>query len=186
MELGNLLYGNSRGAYPVPREDAWENCFNTLLKLIDGPRIDGYGTEFSCPVFEIHRYYWGDCTCGFEEAEYAWSQSNQHAPTCSTDGSEDCPCGYFGRYARWVSTHAHDQACPIIRPNFAYAPMGFTLKWYKYPFRDAYMSHPLTFSDFRTMINACITWVRDHPHAVPNHHRRELSHTHRCSAGAGR
>lgn len=150
MELGNLLFGNSRGAYPVPRDDDWQNCFSTLLRLIDGPNYDGYGTEFVSEVFELHRYYWGDCTCGGED------------------------------------TGSHKPSCPIIRPNFAYAPTGFSLKWYKYPFRDAYMSQPLAFEEFRAIINDCIAWLRDHPHAISTCAHTRSSGTRSISARTSR
>jgi len=99
MELGNLLFGNSRGENPVPREDSWENCFSTLLKLIDGPNYNGYGTEFVCEAFEIHRYYCGDCTCGFEEAEIAWETDNPHTTFCRNNTDKLCICGVNDHYA---------------------------------------------------------------------------------------
>jgi len=146
MEIGNLIFGHSRGQFPVPRDAGWEESFRELLEAIDGPDCDGYGTEFVCEVFELHRYYWSDCTCGGED------RGN------------------------------HQPSCPILRPNFAYAPTGFSLKWYKYPFRDAYMSHRLTFEEFRTTINACITWLRNHPHAISTRAHTRSSDTRSISA----
>lgn len=43
---------------------------------------DGYGVEFVTDVFEMHPYYWGDCTCGYEQRECAWSDANKHRPGC--------------------------------------------------------------------------------------------------------
>jgi len=62
MELGNLIFGNSRGIYKVPRE--WSNIFSELLKAIDGDDYDEYGSEYDGEKFTIMPYWWGDCTCG--------------------------------------------------------------------------------------------------------------------------
>lgn len=72
MELGNLLFGHSRGKYPVPRD--WrESAFQTFLKscgfdetygycrtkddphIIRKPKDFGYENE----VFILRPYYWG-------------------------------------------------------------------------------------------------------------------------------
>lgn len=42
----------------------------------------GYGAEWDSAVFEMHPFYWGDCECGHEEAEWTWCEENDHAPTC--------------------------------------------------------------------------------------------------------
>lgn len=186
MELGNLLFGHSHGNYAVPREDPWEQCFVTLLKFIDGPNYDGYGTEFVCEDFEIHRYYWGDCICGFEAAETEWHNANPHSEECQYNRITFCHCGTHTAYITWLTTHNHKQDCPIIRPNFAYAPLGFALSWYKYPFRDAYMSHPVTFEEFRNIINKCLAWLQQHPHARPQRTQISRTHTRRLSIHTAR
>ena len=76
MELGNLLFGNSRGNYPVPRGFSsetyeWQHRFYDFLDHIG---CDNYGFLLSdqdnkhqnhrggitTEVFEINPYYWGD------------------------------------------------------------------------------------------------------------------------------
>lgn len=42
----------------------------------------GYGTEFTNATFELHPYYWGDCTCTFDEAESDWWDTHEHAAAC--------------------------------------------------------------------------------------------------------
>lgn len=42
----------------------------------------GYATEFSNDTFELHPYYWGDCTCTFDDDEGEWDRSHDHAATC--------------------------------------------------------------------------------------------------------
>lgn len=73
MELGNLVFGNSRGEHLVPRRCGWEEVLYELCSEIesDSSSFDlGYGVNFENKVFMINRYYWGDCTCGFENKEF--------------------------------------------------------------------------------------------------------------------
>ena len=64
MELGNLMFGNSRGKYAVvPREDYQEVFF----KFLDNNGFDMYGYKmgskervFENNTFIIRPYYWGD------------------------------------------------------------------------------------------------------------------------------
>lgn len=78
MELGNLVFGNSRGEFPIDR--GLEGIFYTLLEAID-PTNPGY-TTFENEVFVTRPYYWGDCSCGHEEAAYAWEQAHPHMHKC--------------------------------------------------------------------------------------------------------
>lgn len=63
IELGNLLFGNSRGNYAIEREE-WQNPF---CKFLDHNGFDGYGYKegsnercFENDTFIIRPYYWGD------------------------------------------------------------------------------------------------------------------------------
>lgn len=63
MEIGNLLFGNSRGTYPVDR-DTYQDAFCNFLER-NG--FDGYGHKegsdddvFENDTFVIRPYYWGD------------------------------------------------------------------------------------------------------------------------------
>ena len=63
MEIGNLLFGNSRGNYPVPRGE-WQELFTDFLAY-NGFDMYGYkeGAKeafFENDVFSIRPYYWGD------------------------------------------------------------------------------------------------------------------------------
>lgn len=42
----------------------------------------GYGQEFKNDVFEMRPYWWGGCTCGYDEKDFAWSEEHLHAETC--------------------------------------------------------------------------------------------------------
>lgn len=85
MEMGNMLFGHSRGEYPIPRGKGWEEELNRLFDTYAPARDNSwreYGEVFENDTFFVFPYYWGDCTCGYETAEWAWSESHQHEPTC--------------------------------------------------------------------------------------------------------
>ena len=125
-ELGNLLFGNSHGEYPVvPREEMQDVFVDFLDKLgCDMYGIAMYDTEnkvliypgntkeiktgFGNEVFEIHPYYWGD----------------------------------------------DDELCET--PNFIYRPEGLELRWYKYPMRDSYSNIKLTAEKLREICGKCL------------------------------
>ena len=39
--------------------------------------------------------------------------------------------------------------------NFIFYPTGFEMIWYKYPLRDAWSNKPITYQEFKDMINKC-------------------------------
>lgn len=87
MELGNFLFGNSRGEHRVDRglQDHWHKWMEKL-------GFDSYGNYeapdgdwswgFENDVFSIQPYYWGYCNCGYEERELEWTQAHQHREAC--------------------------------------------------------------------------------------------------------
>jgi len=42
----------------------------------------GYGQDFKNDTFEMFPFYWGDCTCGYAEAEEEWSATHVHTQEC--------------------------------------------------------------------------------------------------------
>ena len=93
MELGNLMFGNSRGNYEIDREK-YQDIF---LEWLDAHGFDGYGlaadaqmaerftsegedTRFENDVFVIRPYYWG------EDARIAAKPNFVYKP----DGLEIC------------------------------------------------------------------------------------------------
>ena len=126
MELGNLVFGNSRGEFKFPNRnivnsDEWTNLLYAINGEDDIDALRGYCKEcspyinkrggFANDIFEINPYYWGECDCGVED-ETSDEEYVEHKPDCS-----------------------------LVLHNFIYKPIGFWIDWYKYPFRDSYMSH---------------------------------------------
>lgn len=42
----------------------------------------GYGHEYKNDVFEMHPFYWGDCTCHYDKARDDWEEKHNHAEDC--------------------------------------------------------------------------------------------------------
>lgn len=63
MELGNMMFGNSRGQFPIER-DGWEEELERLFEAYADGEVNYYGEEYENSVFLVMPYWWGDCTCG--------------------------------------------------------------------------------------------------------------------------
>lgn len=117
IELGNLLFGHSRGEYCFPDREIVDSA--EWCNLLDITKSDFYGytaSESENPrggyendVFAIGPYWWGD-----------------------EDNKEECEA-----------------------PNFLYKPTGFEIRWYKYPFRDSYMTENLTSEQILEIFEKC-------------------------------
>ena len=84
MELGNMIFGNSRGEYEVPRDD---DMWFQLKRLADATGNDTYFyNHFENDTFAVRSYCWDDCDCGFDERwekNYAgWAIAHPHSPDC--------------------------------------------------------------------------------------------------------
>jgi len=82
MELGNAVFGNSRGEYPVSRKEFQPDMFRLLYVLC--PENGGYGIDFENDVFSIFPYWWGECTCGWEFIDdgHGTAYRLKHHPDC--------------------------------------------------------------------------------------------------------
>lgn len=78
MEIGNMMFGNSMGKFKIER-GKYETQMQFLFLAMG---VDSYGEEFKNDIFEVHPYYWGDCTCGYDELEQKWSEENKHEYSC--------------------------------------------------------------------------------------------------------
>ena len=72
MELGNAMFGHSRGVHHIERGVGFENEISRLFRLAF-PKSDdwaiSYGVEFKNDVWECHPYCWCD---------------NEDCPQCGT------------------------------------------------------------------------------------------------------
>lgn len=205
MELGNAVFGNSRGEYPIERGVGWEKQLHRIFDVICPGNYRG--EEFDNNVFSVFPYYWGDCTCGYDEKEGEFSETVWHAEECYQSeykkishynqwnnhdkwiekhikplyqkfGFETksetwwhgcavrCTCDYEKKWEVFLSNNSHDKNCPIVKPNFLFKPTGFSIKWYKYPLRDSYMSQNITLNEFAEIINQCVDSCTAFQHSV--------------------
>lgn len=42
----------------------------------------GYGENYENDTFAMRRFYWGECDCGYDEAEAKWCDAHSHADDC--------------------------------------------------------------------------------------------------------
>ena len=80
MEVGNYLFGNSRGEFPLERMVGFENELYRLFAATQDIReedVNVNGEEFENETFSIFPYYWGECTC-----QRLVGGSEEHYPEC--------------------------------------------------------------------------------------------------------
>ena len=49
--------------------------------------------------------------------------------------------------------------CEVGEPNFLYKPIGFEMRWYKYPLRGSYTNLIISKRTFKSIIDHCIESV---------------------------
>ena len=89
MELGNMIFGNSRGEVPIERGEGFEEEIYRLFKAYAPNRDNSwreYGEEFENEIFSVFPYYWGDCECDWGnkwgEMEEKFEEENPHKENC--------------------------------------------------------------------------------------------------------
>ena len=165
-----MCFGCSRGEFSVPRGIAFEQPLYLLLEALG---LDLRGDPgFDNGILEVRPGYCGECTCGQQQRDEAWSEKNSHAPTCYQTELERLVSVGEDRRAvqrlcerlgipwndgigsalhctcdyeeRFVAEVGdHVETCKVVLPNLRYRPTGFELRWYKYPLRDSYMNQNL-------------------------------------------
>ena len=135
IELGNLLYGNSRGRYVFPdRALADSRSWTGLLDSVHadaggcllraGRESSRYGNSIVRDAYGGFAFRMPDGTILFEIFPYYWGEDEKLR----------------------------------TRHNFVYKPGTedeFAIDWYKYPFRDAYMSKPASKTMLKRMFEEC-------------------------------
>ncbi len=110
MELGNMVFGNSRGEYSLVRGAGFEEAFQ---RLQDKLGMDDYCEEFENETFATFPYWWGGCECGFDELVDAEDKKwgRDHSLDCfgvRYQKEEDACCPPFGFKGReWDWKHKH-------------------------------------------------------------------------------
>ena len=85
MEMGNMIFGHSRGNYPIDR-DVWSNVF--FDEFIYEINADAYGCidgkcEYENDTFKLKSYDWdSECTCGLEDLIDKWWEGKEHKDDC--------------------------------------------------------------------------------------------------------
>jgi len=82
MELGNIIFGNSRGEYDITGNDfITDKIYELLLycnKLIEGE----FYVDYENDTFFTMPYVWDGCSCGFDNIAEEWHRKHDHEPTC--------------------------------------------------------------------------------------------------------
>lgn len=145
IELGNLLFGHSRGNYTIDRQSFEKLHSEAFCALLEAVNCDSYGHYcgankaflsplggFQCDLFSINPYWWGECTCGYDE---------------ESD----------------TQFEGHKDECALVVPNFKYKfdnGEEFHIRWYKYPFRDSYSNMPITIGLVDPIFAHCINYAK--------------------------
>jgi hypothetical protein len=112
MELGNIVFGNSRGPVPIERGEGYERELERLFCAIDPDYFRD--TPHENEVFAIRSYYWGDCTCGFEQKDWQWSEDNKHKPECYQTDYKNIPEKIRNGFLSKAQRAAHDKAIKAV------------------------------------------------------------------------
>lgn len=107
MELGNLIFGNSRGEFPIDRSPSWEGPWEELTETLkinwrgypdDGCLASNNGWLIETPVFLIRPYDCdAECDCGFDEDAESWHDKNPHSAECYQSAIESIMDQYDAR-----------------------------------------------------------------------------------------
>ena len=131
MELGNAIFGHSRGNFEIDREK-YQTVFNDFLESLgfdtygnqvansellakyldydrgqeEGQDVRG-GLKFENEIFIVRPYYWGDYECFYH------------------------------------------------LPNFVHKPTGLSIQWYKYSLRDSYSNQQFDPDTLTSVMKSC-------------------------------
>lgn len=145
---------------------------------------DGYGEEFRNDTFEMHPFYWGDCTCGWDDMQVDFEQNNPHEEHCfqselkrrnpeepyseAAKLAEErglpmqgcaihCDCSYKALETEFYAEHpSHESGCKIEEPNFVHYASNFEVRWYKYIGRDMEVNRDLTSKQWNDILEECL------------------------------
>lgn len=137
MEIGNMLFGNSRGKYEFPdRKLVNSKSWRDFVEILDAD-------EYMC--LSNHNQWRHDVA--IRDAYGGWT-------FCDADGQKIFQISpyYWGEDETLQARH-----------NFVYKPdtsEELAIDWYKYPFRDAYMSRPVSKTMLKRIFEECTATVK--------------------------
>ena len=145
MEMGNFIFGNSRGKYPFER-GKWQEEFCDFFRECG---FDAYG---HINEDDLEKYL-----ITIDSGRLIKTASGEEMP----EHTHAFDNGVFRVMPYWWGESREIAAMP----NFIfYPPDGsepFELQWYKYPLRDAYSNREITFSEFLSMLHTCKESISD-------------------------
>lgn len=149
----------------------------------------GYGQEFRNDVFEMHPFWWGDCTCGWDDMQFDFEENNPHDEHCFQselkrrnpddifDGAialadergisrhgcySYCNCNYKVLEDEFYAEHPnHESGCKIVAPNFLHYASDFQVSWYKYIGRDMEVNRELTLKQWADILEECLNSLQN-------------------------
>lgn len=133
IELGNAMFGHSRGMFKVERSGEWQEAF---WKMLNGAGFDHYGN-----------YGYDDDGNKIEDAPHR--DCVKKCPNKRRDFGFENDTFVIRPYYWGGNSRA------ARRPNFVFKPTGYQMKWYKYPLRDAYANRDLSLDEFKAMLSVC-------------------------------
>jgi len=137
MELEKLCFGNSRGKYELEDKNGeWLIELYQLLYVLTA-YLEVYKKYPVCKRNVTHSAF-------LKELSQLYKQLD----------------AIYKEYAKEFGHNGHKDTCKLVVPNFLYKPQKFSIKWYKYPFRDSYMNQDITLTQFEKMIEACIASLK--------------------------
>ncbi|MFZ6014995.1 MAG: hypothetical protein ACOYUZ_01420 [Patescibacteria group bacterium] len=124
-----------------------------------------YGVDFKNDVFEMHPYWWGDCTCHVIDKEREFAAAHPHADNCYfqqhiehmefSEVGTYCDCDFLGQINAWAEVERlqHSPDCRTVVPNFRCGDIE--IDWYKYIGRGMSISRPVTREELEAMFAKC-------------------------------
>lgn len=70
--------------------------------------------------------------------------------------TDNCDCDYYIN-----NSVEHKDTCPTIFPNFIHKKSGFSIKWYKYPFRSPSSNTRISKEELSSIVKECVESVKN-------------------------
>lgn len=140
-EIGQAVFGCPSGEYETPNfVDAFlEYIFCEIDRVfgnVNQRQWDRY-EDPQIPDVEFRPYYWGECTCGYDEAYDEFYQRTIQE---------------FGGF--------HKKDCLLILPNFKFGEVE--IRWYKHPGRGQSCNVNWNERAWRRWLDDCLRAIREY------------------------